>query len=398
MERITVIVFLMVSSFYVLAQSPSNDPDDPHWVQTWGDEFNGSSLNNSLWRPVYHWGDCADQSALTSDGSNHLFQDGVLKLMTYEQDKICHMWEGDDIPVEYQKQYTSAHLISKTAFKYGYFEIRSRFPKNQIHLEVSDGGIPGMDFPRPHPKPIVYTGEGFSPTFWLFPCYYYDATNGYIKYSEIDIYEVCGRTNQYTCNIHYADADHYTLTNDGRYYPWWTYHTQGLYDDYVFTINDGNFHTYAMKWDSLSIRFYFDGNQICYYYHNNANNDVFIPSNLLPMNIIVANSAYSSNFGDSIKSNTIMPYDYSIDYARVYHLACDMETVVIDPDFRDYYFAVKKSISMGSATLFPTDVTTYLHATDFIEMRPGFEVSGTSQVKMIIDSPCLGESTFDYPW
>ena len=153
-----------------------------------------------------------------------------------------------------------------------------------------------------------------------------------------------------------------------------------------------------MKWDSLSIRFYFDGNQICYYYHNNANNDVFIPSNLLPMNIIVANSAYSSNFGDSIKSNTIMPYDYSIDYARVYHLACDMETVVIDPDFRDYYFAVKKSISMGSATLFPTDVTTYLHATDFIEMRPGFEVSGTSQVKMIIDSPCLGESTFDYPW
>lgn len=53
---------------------------------------------------------------------------------------------------------------------------------------------------------------------------------------------------------------------------------------------------------------------------------------------------------------------------------------------------------MGSVTVFPTDTITYLHATDFIEMRPGFEVSGTSQVKMIIDPSCLSESTFDYPW
>ena len=397
MERITTVVLLMMSSFYVLAQSPTNDPDDPHWVQIWGDEFNGPSLNTNLWSPVYGWGNCADQSALTDDGSNHLFQNGVLKLMTYEQNGNCFMWEGGDTSVDYSKPYTSAHLVSKTAFKYGYFEIRSRFPKNQIQLDMIGGVIPGINNPGLHPKPIVHTGEGFSPTFWLFPCYH-DATAGYIKYSEIDIYEVCGRTNQFTCNIHYADADYYTLTEDGYYYPWWTYHTQGLDDDYVFTINDGNFHTYAMKWDSLSIRFYFDGNQICYYYHNNNNNDVFIPSNLLPMNIIIANSAFSGNFGDPIKSNTIMPYAYDIDYVKVSNLVCDKETVVTDiPDLRQYYFAVKKSISMGS-TLFPTDTTTYLHATDFIEMRPGFEVSGTSQVKMIIDSPCLSESTFDYSW
>ena len=116
------------------------------------------------------------------------------------------------------------------------------------------------------------------------------------------------------------------------------------------------------------------------------------------MNIIIANSAFSGNFGDSIRSNTIMPYAYDIDYVKVSNLVCDKETVVTDiPDLRQYYFAVKKSISMGS-TLFPTDTTTYLHATDFIEMRPGFEVSGTSQVKMIIDSPCLSEATFNYPW
>ena len=397
MERITTILLLMMSSFYVLAQSPTNDPDDPHWVQIWGDEFNGPSLNTNLWSPLYGWGDCADQSALTSDGANHLFQNGVLKLMTYEQNGNCIMWEGGNLPVDYSKPYTSGHLVSKTAFKYGYFEIRSRFPKNQFRPGYGGGGLHGGSNPEPFSN-LFYTGEGFSPTFWLFPCYH-DATAGYIKYSEIDIYEVRGKTNQYTCNIHYADADHYTLTGDGHYYPWWTYHTQWLYDDYVFTINDGDFHTYAMKWDSLSIRFYFDGNQICYYYHNNINNDVFIPSNLLPMNIIIANSAYSSNFGDSIKSNTTIPYAYDIDYVKVSNLLCDNETIVTDiPDFRQYYFAVKKSISMGSSTLFPTDTTTYLHATDFIEMRPGFEVSGTSQVKMIIDPSCLSQSTFNYPW
>lgn len=144
--------------------------------------------------------------------------------------------------------------------------------------------------------------------------------------------------------------------------------------------------------------FYYDGNPVCHYYHNN--NEAFIPSNLLPLNIIIGNSASPSNFGDTITSNTILPYAFDIDYVRVSNLECDKETVVTDIlDFSQYYFAVKKSISMGSATVFPTNTTTYyLHATNFIEMRPGFEVSGTSQVKMIIDPPCLEESTFNYPW
>lgn len=392
MKRVTVMFSLIVFGVCGLAQSLAEDPDDPHWAQTWGDEFNGPSLNTYLWRPTYIWGSCSDQSALTSDGSNHLFQDGAIKLMTYEQNEDCFMWEGGTSPVVYSKPYTSGHIVSLSAFKYGYFEIRSRFPSNLPHLVV--GTASGLPNPGFNPHPVIKTGEGFSPTFWLFPCYS-DPTSGYVKYSEIDIYEVCGKTNQYTCNIHYSDADHYVLTEDGRYYSWWRFLQ---WNDYGFTINDGNFHTYAMKWDSLSIHFYFDGTPTFHYYHPDHPNDVFIPGNLLPMNIIVANSAYSGNFQDTISSNTILPYAYDIDYVRVSNLVCDNGTVVIDiPDFRQYYYAVKKSISMGSATVFPTDTTTYLHATDFIEMRPGFEVSGTSQVKMLIDQTCPSVHTFDYP-
>lgn len=396
MKHIIVILSLtalMVSGFYCLAQSPADDPNDPHWIQTWGDEFSGSSLNTNLWRTEYGWGSCAYESALTSDGSNHLFQNGVVKLMTYEQDGTCSMWEGGSAPVPYLKPYTSGHLVSWNSFKYGYFEIRSRFPMNGS----CGGSIPGIGQSGSNEKPTFCTGEGFSPTFWLFPCYT-NATAGYVKYSEIDVYEIRGKENYYTCNIHYSDSDHYTLTNDGRYDSWWRFHEWDV-TDYIFNINDGAYHTYAMKWDSLSIHFYYDGNPICHYYHPDNPDDVFVPCNLLPMNIIVANSAFSGNFGDSIKSNTILPYAYDIDYVRVSKLQCDNDRVITDiPDFSQYYYAVKKSISMGSATTFPTNTTTYLHATDFIEMRPGFEVSGTTQVKMIIDPPCHEETVFNYPW
>jgi beta-glucanase (GH16 family) len=283
------------------------------------------------------------------------------------------MWGGESW-VYYSKPYTSAHLISNDAFKYGYYEIRSRFPKN--------------GFRKIHNKLVYQSGEGFSPTFWLFPCNY-DGFTGFVKYSEIDIYEVQGKTNKYTCNVHYADSNHYTLTDDGRYYSYWVLHDYAPDHGYEFNINDGDFHTYGMKWDSLSIRFYYDGNQICYLYSDGE----FVPGYLVPMNIIIANSAYSGNFADSIKANTILPYPYDIDYVKVYHHVCDDETIVTDIlDFSQYYYAVKKSISLGLPTHFPTDTITYLHATDFIELRAGFEISGTSQIKLIIDPPCHNET------
>lgn len=373
-------LLLLLSIGCCMAQSLAEDPNDPHWVLAWNDEFNGSSMNASLWNRSYSWGNCSDQSALPNNWNNHHLNNGVLSLMTYEDNDTCFRWQGGPSPVYYPKPYTSAHLISKPAFKYGYYEIRSRFPKNQIR--------------KIHNNIAYYSGEGFSPTFWLFPCYR-NAFDGFIKYSEIDIYEVQGKTNGYTCNAHYSDSINYSLTSDGRYYSWWMLHPTGCDRSYEFTINDGVFHTYSILWDSLSINYYYDGNLVC----GISQEDDYIPSRLLPMNIIIANSAYSGNFGDSIKSNTIMPYAYDIDYIKVYNLICDDETVVYDiPDFSQYYYAVKKSISMGNNTVFPADTLTYLHATDYIEMRPGFEVSGSSQVKFIIDPSCHEDNIYNYPW
>lgn len=372
MKRYTIICVILCLGYFCKAQSLAIDPDDPHWLLTWQDEFNGTSVNANLWYQSYPWGNCADQSALTTNWENHVLNNGIISLMTYEENSTCYMWENNISPTYYPKPYTSAHLVSRDAFKYGYFEIRSRFPKCRL-------------------RPTLQNGKGFSPTFWLFPCHP-SLVTGYVKYSEIDIYEIEGSTNKYTCNAHYADADHYTLTQNGLYYSWWNLHDS---HDYGFIINDGLFHTYSMMWDSSYLRFYYDGNEVCHFYRD----ENFVPGNLLPMNIIIANSACASNFNDTISSSTILPYPYDVDYVKVYNLACDDETIVTDiPDFSQYYYAVKKRISLGSATVFPPNTTTYLHATDYIELRPGFEVSGTSQIKLIIDSPCLEDNTFEYYW
>ena len=372
MKRYTIICVILCLGYFCKAQSLAIDPDDPHWLLTWQDEFNGTSVNANLWYQSYPWGNCADQSALTTNWENHVLNNGIISLMTYEENSTCYMWENNISPTYYPKPYTSAHLVSRDAFKYGYFEIRSRFPKCRL-------------------RPTLQNGKGFSPTFWLFPCHP-SLVTGYVKYSEIDIYEIKGTTNKYTCNAHYADADHYTIAENGHYYSWWNLHDS---HDYGFIINDGHFHTYSMMWDSSYLRFYFDGNEVCHFYRD----ENFVPGNLLPMNIIIANSACASNFNDTISSSTILPYPYDVDYVKVYNLACDDETIVTDiPDFSQYYYAVKKRISLGSATVFPPNTTTYLHATDYIELRPGFEVSGTSQIKLIIDSPCLEDNTFEYYW
>lgn len=371
--------YLLALLFLFKSVSPQTPANDSHWNLVWSDDFTGSSVDNTKWSKIYGWGSCSDESALTTDGSNHLFNDGILKLMTYEHSGTCFWWQGGDTPVTYSKSYTSGHLISKPAFKYGFFEIRSRFPKNYIRISVN-GGIQ------------IHNGEGFSPTFWLFPCYK-NAYTGYVKYSEIDIYEIKGKTNTYTCNAHYATADSFCMQDD-HLWPSWSYHSDAD-SAYWFAVNDGAFHIYAMEWDSLSIKYYFDGDLVC----EARNGTFFVPGNLLPMNIIVANSAYSSNNGIPVSQNTILPYSYDIDYVRVYNLECD-EDVVIDEilDYRNYYHSVKKSISMGSSTFLPTDTTIFLRATDYIELKTGFTSPDSSQLNLIIDSSCGNATSFNYPW
>lgn len=384
-------LILVSCLFFCCAGFAQNPADDPTWQVILHDDFLEPQVNTNIW--AYHpgWGNCSDSSTLTSDGHNHIISSGVLRLATFEETSPCFNWNNDISPDTSIKSYTSGAIFSNNSYKYGYFEIRSRFPVGNK----------------------TANGKGLSPTFWLFTTFGNHDT-GYVKFSEIDIYEIMYadtikvtemvnrrlRTridtvyNVLTSNIHYADSDHYTLL-DGRYYSYWKLNERKFIPKKRH-YNDGLFHTYAAQWDSVSIRFFIDGELVRTFY--DPDDILFQPYKLLPMNVIVANSANSSNFKVKVDSiTTIMPYYYDVDYVRVYHLLCDQDEVVNEIiDFNNYYYAVKKSITMGGATTLPQNSTTYLHAVDFIELKPGFEVSGSSAMELYIDSKCSTQAIYNY--
>lgn len=365
------IVFLAVH-FGVCAQYPTPSID-PHWQLIWSDDFDGTSIDVQRWDFSPSWGCCSDSSALTSNGSNHVVSNNKVSLITKKENSSCFHWTSQNMPEYFNKSYSSGCLYSKDAFKYGFFEIRSKIPANTT---------------RP-----TQTGQGLSPCFWLFPNYYFNLETAY---SEIDIYEIRGRDNTHTCNVHFSDSLHpsnwiHINATDSVFHSYWSLRGDETYTLdanlntlYDFVVNDGTFHTYAGEWNSQFIRMYYDNNMI----RGTVNRAGFDSKKMIPMNVFVTNTAYSSNFGENISTHTILPYNYVVDYVKIYQLRCDDNTEVNEIlNFNTYYYAVKKSITMSNLTTIPSNTTTCLRAKDFIQLNAGFEVPLGSTLYLTV-SPC----------
>lgn len=342
--------------------------NDPHWNLVWHDEFNGDSINTSLWDFHAAWGNCSCSSSISPNQNNHNMHDGMVTLIAQQETDTCFMWEGGTTPNYYSKPYTSGCLYSQDTFKFGFFEIRSRFPAINYR------------------KRPVQTGSGFSPCFWLYPTKYY--YNPETNYSEIDVYEIGGRENRHTCNVHYSDSLHLTdMTDPENVIPGWSMRSNGDYS-HDFIVNDGAFHVYSALWNARYVSIYYDNGLV----RKAERHSSFNPGYFTPMNIVITNMANSQNFyQDSINANTILPYPYDIDYVRVYHLQCDDTTVVNDiPDFSTYFYGVKQSITLSHATTLPSNTSVYLRAKNFIKLQNGFEVPLGTTLYLITCS-CEGD-------
>jgi beta-glucanase (GH16 family) len=338
------IIALVAVCLYVhwiaFAQTPSNDP---HWQLIWEDNFNGSSVNTTKWYFNPPWGNCDGDAHLTSHGGNHEFSNGIIKLVSKKENSVCNDWDG----TIHHKAYTTGGLFSKAAFKYGYFEIKCKIPE----LDNSP-----------------YTGRGFSPCFWMWP-YWNNCYGDAVSWSEIDFFEIDAEFNKHTCNVHYKDNN---MSNK------WEMRQSEVFD---FNVNFNNFHKFSGEWTSQYINFYFDDQLI------RASNTEYA-SKLIPMNLIIGIGTPAENFGKNFVYNSLFPYNFEIEYVRVYHLKCDKNTVINEiPNFNTYNYAVKKSITMSHVTTIPIGSDIFLRATDFIELKQGFEVPlGTTL--FLATTPC----------
>jgi len=224
------------------------------WKQIFDDEFNGTSLDTSKWKPCYHSGDCTNSGNKELEWylpENVTESNGVLQLQAKKQ--IYNAPDGKTYA------YTSGMIASTNfSFTYGYVEMRAK----------------------------VTACKGMWSAFWMLP------TDGGWP-PEIDAEEVLGR-DPTTVHMTY----HYDATNNLNGSPW-----SG--PDF-----SAGWHTFAVDWEPNAITWYVDG--VKRQQDTNASTITNKPMYLL------ANLAVGGNWAGWPDATTAFPCAFSIDYIRVY--------------------------------------------------------------------------------
>lgn len=261
--------------------------NDGDYVSTWSDEFDGDTLDRSIWQADSGFFFGGGNSALYVDSDDTAFvEDGNLILRTFAED-----YNG------FQSKAPQIKTNGKYAMSYGKFEIRAKMPK----------------------------GMGMWPAIWLMPV---DSMN--MARSEIDLMEMPVQKNDYDkygdelysqqiATFHWADASGKTQWSKPLYIK---------SENYVSL--DQDYHDYAVEIDADQVRMYFDGALIVTM--NLVNDGIKFAYGDVPRYIILSSGGVQ---GDG--SCVVYPeYEYNdremiVDYVRV---SVRSEQVTDDtPDF-----------------------------------------------------------------
>ena len=268
-----------------LQTGESDGFDDPtlDFVNRWSQDGYGGDQSNSLWAKMSPGcnNDDYDAGNLYSHNSN-LIQgtaiignqtENILRLNT-KYDPVTRrsdIWNCNSPSASFT--YTTAIIRSQQKFKYGFFEMKAKFPGGNVN---------------------------HSPAFWL-----WDVHNN--RYSEIDMFETdpCyppnnrlymslhnGPSSPLCCSCHYpfdcwpcpgcgylynnpCSGPNYIICpqNNITWY-WWQRIHGNICPDASYTIPSdprADFHTYGVDWQPGIIKFYVDGSLVKWYNHLELN-------------------------------------------------------------------------------------------------------------------------------
>ncbi|MDB5650390.1 MAG: glycoside hydrolase family 16 protein [Hyphomicrobiales bacterium] len=245
------------------------------WQLTFGDEFNGGSLDQSKWRLSDKWGN----QTLAGNGEKQCYlpdavaqADGKLVItarkqttpaaqckgakedMTYASGEIttsgCNQWESGP----------QCRRLKSFGQAYGYFEMRAKFAK----------------------------GKGYWPAFWLMP------TDGSWP-PEIDVVEALGHEPSKVYNTYHFNNAGGAHQQDGQ-----------AFDGQDFT---ASFNTYGLDWKPGLMVWYVNGKEV----FRHAGADVTSK----PMYLLL-NLAIGGNWPGNPDASTTFPGTMEVDYVRVY--------------------------------------------------------------------------------
>jgi beta-glucanase (GH16 family) len=256
------------------ADTPANPIAKSGWVLTKDDEFNGTSLDTSLWIPRY----LGFRTSTDRGNADYYFKDGSIVLRVTDS-MPTYFSSGDQMKVSslqtaqgdfHQGSYTKDHnepYVSKFSQQYGYFEIRAKGQSDR---------------------------SGHS-AFWFNtddPGIYPQSTRNTSQQLEIDAFENF-RQNQYRFNLYNPANAGIGNTNGGTY-------------SFDFS---ADFHIYAMEWSPESVKYYVD-NQLV---------KTLDATNIVDKPMFVYLSLYVNTWGGD--SSPTYPAEFTIDYFRAYQKA-----------------------------------------------------------------------------
>ena len=362
MNKIIVFVvgYLLMQNI-TFAQTPTYH-NDQNWQLKWEDDF--STLNSDRWLVKNNF-DHYGKEPQVYRTQNSYTNNGNLILEVKSEEYCCPPGSVNPSNCARQDaigncyQYTSGWVETKPAYKtqFGYIETRIKFPYRE-----------GEEW-------------GFWPAFWTF-------SSGAENAAEIDICEIFNGTHDMTNTI--TTCVHTCYHNEELYpYPeidpdcikpsLGRVHT---FPNFDYT----DWHTYAVEWDANRITWYVDS--IVFRTLENKDFDNNGNSIMGPVRIIL-NLAIQKDSKYHPPTSPPFSERMYVDYVKVYQLKCSNTIINEIPNFNEYCYTVKKSISLSSATTIPAGENITLRATDYIELANGFEVPPNTELYLDIN-PCSG--------
>lgn len=266
---------------------------EPIWVLDWSDEFDGTAVDESVWRIVDHGNpDNGELQFYTPRTENVEVSDGTLKLIARKE---SYTGQGPWMSEPQTRDYTSGKLEtqSKKTFMYGKIEARMKLPR----------------------------GKGTWPAFWMLGDNIFEPGVGWPRCGEIDIMEHGQDFDHLGAALHTGASNH-NIGNQRT----GTYHI----DDY-----DTDFHTYGLIWSEDQLQMYVDDN----IYFTAKKSELGDSQDEWPFDqpfYMILNHAVGGAWGGTPDDN-LYPHTVEVDYVRVYKDIATSSSAVNTPVPIDIY-------------------------------------------------------------
>ena len=264
---------IFLASNFAVAQPPARSGYDVAWY----DEFDGNSLDTSLWTV-----------SNTNQPTNFSRQDYLPSQVSVSGGSLRIL--SENIPSR-GLPYRSGLVQSTAIQKEGRWDIRAKLP----------------------------TSTGMWPAIWLL-----SDTNvtPWPSGGEIDIMENRGNEPNTT-----SAAFHWGENGNGVYRHEFVDRAQTAVHNSVLQNYHDSFHTYSVEWDSDQLRFYVD--DVHHWTIRDDNVENFISTEAGAMRLIL-NTAIGGLFLDNPDNTTVWPQVFEIDYVHAYTKSAGGRTLTFD--------------------------------------------------------------------